>query len=110
MIGTPIEELDTPALLIDMAALKHNIGVIAGHYGKDGNEDGIRLRPHGKNHKCPRILAMQIEAGGTVDGVCAARSPRQRRSFRRGGAKRAGGESGGGAGQDPAPGGVGAAG
>ena len=73
MIGTPVEELDTPALLIDMAALKHNIGVIARHYGKDGNEDGIRLRPHGKNHKCPRILAMQIEAGGTVDGVCAAK-------------------------------------
>ena len=69
MIGTRLQELDTPALLLDMAALEHNIGVIAEHYrGRN-----IRLRPHGKNHKCPRILAMQIEAGGTVGGVCAAK-------------------------------------
>ena len=69
MIGTPVEELDTPVLLIDLAALEHNIGVIAEHY----RGRSIRLRPHGKNHKCPRILAMQIEAGGTVGGVCAAK-------------------------------------
>ncbi len=69
MIGTPVAELDTPVLLLDMAALEHNIGVIAEHY--EGRT--IRLRPHGKNHKCPRILAMQIEAGGTVGGVCAAK-------------------------------------
>ena len=69
VIGTRIEELDTPVLLIDMSALEHNIGVIAGHY--EGRS--IRLRPHGKNHKCPRILAMQIAAGGTVGGVCAAK-------------------------------------
>ena len=69
MIGTPVAELDTPALLLDMAALEHNIGVIAKHY----RGRSIRLRPHGKNHKCPRILAMQIKAGGTVGGVCAAK-------------------------------------
>ena len=69
MIGTPIEELETPALLIDLAALEHNVGVIATHYaGKR-----IRLRPHGKNHKSPQVLAMQIAAGGTVGGVCAAK-------------------------------------
>lgn len=69
MIGTLVAELDTPVLLLDMSALEHNIGVIAEHY--QGRT--IRLRPHGKNHKCPRILAMQIEAGGTVGGVCAAK-------------------------------------
>ena len=68
-IGTPIEELETPILVIDLDALEHNIGVIADHYrGKT-----IRLRPHGKNHKSPQILAMQIAAGGTVEGVCAAK-------------------------------------
>lgn len=68
-IGTPIEELETPVLVIDLDALEHNIGVIADHYrGKT-----IRLRPHGKNHKSPQILAMQIAAGGTVEGVCAAK-------------------------------------
>ena len=69
MIGEAVHTLETPALVIDLAALEHNIGVIANHYrGKT-----IRLRPHGKNHKSPRILAMQIAAGGTVDGVCAAK-------------------------------------
>ena len=69
MIGTPVEALETPVLLVDMDALEHNIGVIAGHY----HDRHIRLRPHGKNHKSPRILAMQIAAGGTVGGVCAAK-------------------------------------
>ena len=69
MIGMPIEALETPVLLIDMDALEHNIGVIASHY----RDTRIRLRPHGKNHKSPRILAMQIAAGGTVGGVCAAK-------------------------------------
>ncbi len=69
MIGTPIEQLETPVLVIDMDALEHNIGVIANHY----HDKHIRLRPHGKNHKAPRILAMQMAAGGTVGGVCAAK-------------------------------------
>ncbi len=69
MIGTPIEELQTPALVVDLDALEHNIAVIADHY----RDRAIRLRPHGKNHKSPQILAMQMAAGGTVGGVCAAK-------------------------------------
>ena len=69
-IGTPVEELDTPVLLLDLDALEHNIGVIAKHYQTGA---GIRLRPHGKNHKSPQILAIQMAAGGTVGGVCAAK-------------------------------------
>ena len=68
-IGTRVEELDTPVALIDLDALEHNIGVIAAHY----RDKTIRLRPHGKNHKSPQILGMQIAAGGTVGGVCAAK-------------------------------------
>ncbi|MYJ75456.1 MAG: hypothetical protein F4089_10340, partial [Gammaproteobacteria bacterium] len=65
----PLDDVETPALLIDLDALEHNIGVIAKHYrGKS-----IRLRPHGKNHKSPQVFAMQVEAGGTVGGVCAAK-------------------------------------
>ncbi len=69
MIGAPVEALETPVLLVDMDALEHNIGVIASHY----RDRRIRLRPHGKNHKSPGILGMQIAAGGTVGGVCAAK-------------------------------------
>lgn len=69
MIGATLDAVETPALVIDLVALEHNIGVIADHYrGKR-----IRLRPHGKNHKCPEMLAMQIAAGGTVGGVCCAK-------------------------------------
>ncbi len=65
----PLQALETPVLVIDLDALEHNIATIANHYrGKT-----IRLRPHGKNHKSPQILAMQIAAGGTVHGVCAAK-------------------------------------
>ena len=70
MIGATLDDVETPALVIDLAALEHNIRVIAEHYrGKR-----IRLRPHGKNHKCPEILAMQIAAGATVGGVCCAKA------------------------------------
>ena len=64
-----IDEVETPALLIDLGALEHNIGVIAGHY----RDKSIRLRPHVKNHKSPQIYALQVAAGGTVGGICAAK-------------------------------------
>ena len=64
-----VSEVETPALVIDLDALEHNIGVIADCY----RHKPIRLRPHVKNHKSPRILAMQLAAGGTVDGICAAK-------------------------------------
>lgn len=63
------DDVKTPALVIDLDALEHNIGVIASHY----QDKSIRLRPHVKNHKSPRIFAMQVEAGGTVGGICAAK-------------------------------------
>ena len=69
MIGTALDDVETPALVVDLDALEHNIGVIAAHY----RDKTIRLRPHGKNHKSPQILAMQVAAGGTVGGVCAAK-------------------------------------
>ena len=67
--GTPIEELETPCLLLDLDALEHNIGVMATYY----RDRPAKLRPHTKNHKCPMIAHMQIRAGGTVGGVCAAK-------------------------------------
>jgi 3-hydroxy-D-aspartate aldolase len=69
LIGQSVEALETPVLLIDLDALEHNVAVIANHY----RDKAIRLRPHGKNHKSPWILAMQLAAGGTVGGVCAAK-------------------------------------
>ena len=67
--GTPIEQLDTPCLILDMDALDHNMDVIAGYYG----ERHSKLRGHSKNHKSPALALRQIRRGGTVGGVCAAK-------------------------------------
>lgn len=68
-LGTPTEQLVTPCLILDLDALEHNIGVIAKLY----RQSTCKLRPHIKNHKCPEIAKLQIEAGGTVGGVCTAK-------------------------------------
>ncbi len=67
--GDRIEELDTPVLLLDLDALEHNIEVVARRY----RGGGVQLRPHVKNHKSPQIAWMQVNAGGAVRGVCAAK-------------------------------------
>ena len=67
--GTPMEDLDTPCLVIDMDDLDHNMDVIANTY--EGRS--AKLRGHAKNHKTPAIAHRQIRRGGTVGGVCAAK-------------------------------------
>ena len=67
--GTPMEDLDTPCLIIDMDDLDNNMDVIASTYA--GTR--AKLRGHAKNHKTPAIAHRQIRRGGTVGGVCAAK-------------------------------------
>ena len=67
--GTPIAQLDTPCLILDMDALDHNMDVIADYYG----DRHSKLRGHSKNHKSPALALRQIRRGGTVGGVCAAK-------------------------------------
>src|SRR5581483_7416802 len=54
-----VEELDTPAVIVDRDLLESNIrsmsAYCAGH--------GIRLRPHTKTHKIPAIARMQVASG-----------------------------------------------
>lgn len=68
-IGTPVEELDTPCLILDLDALDHNMGVMADYYAGRSS----KLRGHSKNHKTPALALRQIRLGGTVGGVCAAK-------------------------------------
>ncbi len=63
--GTPVEELDTPALVVDLDALEHNIEVLHGFFrGADSN-----VRPHVEAHRCPAIAHKQMAAGGTAGGI-----------------------------------------
>ena len=59
-------KLMTPALIVDLDALRRNIEAMAVHCRRRG----IALRPHAKSQKSARIAQMQVEAGAL--GVCAA--------------------------------------
>jgi D-serine deaminase-like pyridoxal phosphate-dependent protein len=68
-IGTPIQELDTPCLLVDLDYLENNFNVIREKY----RETLCKMRQHSKNIKCPILAQKQIRVGGTVGGICTAK-------------------------------------
>lgn len=63
-LGIPLDEVDTPALILDLDALERNIARMA----ESVKESGVRLRPHAKSHKCAQISRLQIAAGSI--GIC----------------------------------------
>lgn len=65
-IGMPVEEIDTPALLVDLDDLEHNLAKMATHFA----EAGKHLRPHTKSHKTPAIAHLQLQAGA-IGVTCA---------------------------------------
>ena len=54
-----INEIDTPAVLIDIDRVKDNLSKFQNHC----NQHKINLRPHIKTHKLPRFAALQVELG-----------------------------------------------
>lgn len=60
------EELDTPSLVVDEAALLRNIEEMAAF----GRSHGVAVRPHQKTHKTAEIARLQREAGA-VGFTCA---------------------------------------
>src|ERR1700677_2211263 len=62
--GAPIDEVDTPALLIDLDALERNLD----HMAALAREAGVKLRPHAKTHKSPVIARLQMARGAV--GQC----------------------------------------
>ncbi len=66
-IGKSKWDLDTPALVVDLNKMDHNIKQV--HTRLQGT--GVGVRPHVKTHKSPAIAKMQIAAGAL--GVCAAK-------------------------------------
>jgi 3-hydroxy-D-aspartate aldolase len=64
--GDAWQELETPALCIDLAALEYNLD----HLARWARGTGIAIRPHVKTHKCQAIARLQRAAGAV--GVSAA--------------------------------------
>jgi D-serine deaminase-like pyridoxal phosphate-dependent protein len=67
-IGTPVEELDTPALVVDMDVLEENIRLVHSSF----EHSGAKIRPYVETHRCPAIAHKQLAASGTNGGVSVA--------------------------------------
>jgi len=63
-IGTPLEEVDTPSLILDLDAFERNLKRLNDSLA--GRK--VAVRPHAKSHKCPQIALRQIALGAV--GVC----------------------------------------
>ena len=68
LIGQPGARwrLQTPALVLDLAAFSRNLETMASW----AREQGLGLRPHAKSHKCAEIARRQVAAGAL--GACCA--------------------------------------
>ena len=63
-VGMSIQDVDTPALIIDLDAFEHNLNLMS----KSVANLGIAHRPHAKTHKSPVIARKQIAVGAV--GQC----------------------------------------
>jgi 3-hydroxy-D-aspartate aldolase len=63
-IGTPLADVETPALMLDLDAFERNLA----HMARTAAAANIRLRPHAKSHKCAEIARRQMALGAV--GVC----------------------------------------
>ena len=64
-VDTDVEDLDTPALVVDLDVMEANIEVLHSYF----RQSSAKLRPYIAVHQCPQIGHRQLEAGGTVDGI-----------------------------------------
>lgn len=61
------QEIDTPALLLDIKVLKNNLKTMQDLC----DAHGVSIRPHAKTHRVPEIGLIQIESG--AEGLCVAK-------------------------------------
>ncbi|KAK2187931.1 hypothetical protein NP493_149g00004 [Ridgeia piscesae] len=65
-VGDNSEDLDTPALVVDMDVVDRNLRALSKQMQQYPN---VSVRPHVKAHKCPQLAKLQVEHGAV--GVCA---------------------------------------
>jgi D-serine deaminase-like pyridoxal phosphate-dependent protein len=63
-----IDELETPAVVVDLDVVERNIAAMAAR----ARRHGVRLRPHAKTHKLPEIGRLQLAAGAA--GIALAKT------------------------------------
>lgn len=65
--GMPVEELETPILVVDLDIMEQNLATMMSIL--DGSE--VRLRPHLKTAKSPALAQIMLQAGAV--GICCAK-------------------------------------
>ena len=60
-IGTPVEEIDTPALVVDLDLMEHNIQTYHAYFAGTG----VTVRPVVTSHLCPQVARRQLSAQGS---------------------------------------------
>lgn len=63
--GWPVQQVHTPALLIDLDALERNLATMRAACA----DMGVSLRAHGKMHRSADLARLQMTVGGAV-GLC----------------------------------------
>ena len=63
-VGDRIEDIDTPALVLELDAFERNLRTLA----ETVKGRPVRVRAHAKTHKCPEIAKRQVAHGAV--GVC----------------------------------------
>src|SRR5712692_10263568 len=63
-IGQRVDEVDTPALVLELDAFERNLRTLA----ESVKGRPVRVRPHAKTHKCPEIAQRQLAHGAI--GMC----------------------------------------
>ena len=64
-VGMPLDEVCTPALIVDLDAFESNAALLRHRL----ESAGVRLRAHAKTHKSVDIARYQVERGGAC-GIC----------------------------------------
>ena len=67
-VGMTLDQVDTPALLIDLDVFERNMEFMQNRIDRAG----VRLRPHAKTHKCASIAQRQIALGAV--GICCQKT------------------------------------
>jgi D-serine deaminase-like pyridoxal phosphate-dependent protein len=65
---TSLDDIQTPAVLVDMDVLESNVRRMA----ETARRHAVRLRPHAKTHKTAEIARLQVAAGAA--GLCLAKT------------------------------------
>jgi D-serine deaminase-like pyridoxal phosphate-dependent protein len=68
LIGQPVHDIDTPALVVDLDAMNRNLTRMA----EFAKKHGLRWRPHAKLHKSVQLARLQIAAGAV--GICVQKT------------------------------------